>query len=198
MDENSIPRLKKDDPLFKKDEDWWHNAFLNFLSDSLSLYIEGYKLASDLLVEHIKVDHGDIDFLVYPIVFLYRQYLELQLKEIIKDGNKLLDIQEKYPKTHDIDKLWKMCREILEKFLLGYFSEDLDVVEECINEFSKTDPKSETFRYPTDKHGKKTLPFLKYINLRNLSEVMERIASFLEAASISISIDLENKENMEN
>lgn len=193
MDENSNSWPREDDQLFKKDEDWWHNACLNYIYDNLGLYIDGYKHASNLLVEHIKEDRVDIDTLVYPIVFLYRQYLELQLKEIIKDNNKLRDIPEKYPKTHDINKLWKICREILEKVLAKYSSEDLDTVEEYINEFSKIDPKSEAFRYPTDKHGKKTLPFLKYINLRNLSEVIARIASFLETTSVVTSVYLENK-----
>ena len=39
----------------------------------------GYRLAGGLLVEHVAKDRGDADFVVYPIVYLYRHHLELAL-----------------------------------------------------------------------------------------------------------------------
>ena len=107
-DEFHWPR--KGDQLVRDDEgDWWHNARLNLFYDNWNMYAEGYKVAGNVLVEYIKEKQFDQDYLVYPIVFLYRQYIELQLKAIIRDGNQLLDIPEKFPHHHKIYELWKKC-----------------------------------------------------------------------------------------
>ena len=52
--------------------------------------------------------------LIYPIVFLYRQYLELRLKEIINEERKLLKKSEYgYPEHHKLDKLWPTAKGIV-------------------------------------------------------------------------------------
>ncbi len=186
MNDNSIPWPKKGDQLFKSDIDWWHNACLNFVYDQWDLYAQGYKLAGDLLVRHVKDTQADQDTLVFPIVFLYRQYLELALKDLITKGSQLLDSPEDPPTHHKIDQLWSQCRRILEAIWPDGPSEDLDAVGECIYQFSEKDPSSMAFRYPTAKDGTPSVPGLKHINLRNLSEVMERISSLLEGSSIGI------------
>jgi hypothetical protein len=79
----NIPWPQKYDKLFKGDADWWHNACLNFSLDMGIGYVYGYKKAADILVEYIKDTKTNQDYLVYPIVFLYRHHLELIIKEII-------------------------------------------------------------------------------------------------------------------
>ena len=48
-------------------------------------YIEGYKTAADNLIENALAskDIKTLDTFFFPICFLYRQYLELQMKSII-------------------------------------------------------------------------------------------------------------------
>jgi len=46
----------------------------------LVLMIGGYKKAADLMVERTVNDWRERDFLVYPIIFNYRHFLELSLK----------------------------------------------------------------------------------------------------------------------
>lgn len=87
-------------PLFQSDNDWKNNACLNFTSDPTHGYIEGYKRAADLLVAHVMEKGKDQDYLVYPITFLYRQHLELRIKEIIADGRNLLDEGSGHPTHH--------------------------------------------------------------------------------------------------
>jgi hypothetical protein len=41
---------------------------------------------------------------------------------------------------------------------------------------------STAFRYPVDKDGNPSLPGIKYINLRNVREVMAKIAMLLDGA----------------
>jgi hypothetical protein len=170
---------------------------LNYLPDGWSLYADAYKRAGDLLVKHIKEKHKDQNLLIYPVVFLYRQYIELRLKGLIRDGNQLLDIPEEFQKHHRIDELWKQCRRLLERVYDGP-SDDLEAVEDCILQFSEEDSTSMAFRYPTDKNDNPSLPNLTVINLRNLAEVIARIGSLLDGASIGISEYLYKKQEIEN
>lgn len=193
----NIPWPQKGDELFKADEDWWHNACLNFSLDMNIGYVYGYKKAADILVEYIKHTQRDHDYLVYPIVFLYRHHLELIIKKIIKDGNQLLDILNKVPQHHKIKQLWDNCKTIVQKVWPEGSPDDLDAVEQCLNQFNEIDQTSIGFRYPTDKQGNPTIPEIKHINLRNLAEVMERISSFFEGVDTGISEYLSHKCEME-
>ncbi|MGH7451463.1 MAG: hypothetical protein ACRENG_08980, partial [bacterium] len=163
---NNAPWPRKGDVLFKSDNDWSNNACLNFLhsSQELYLYAHGYKQAADILVDHISATKRDQDILVYPIVFLYRHCIELYLKEIITEGNILLDEPKEMPTGHKIDVLWKDCKIILEKLQFDSTKDELEAVDEIISQFSEKDPLSFAFRYPTDKKGEKLLPDIKYIN----------------------------------
>ena len=199
MVDDEFPWPKRGDQVFRDDEDWWHNACLDWFSDTdkWTIYANGYKNAGDLLVEYIKEKQVTQNSLAYPIVFLYRQYIELQMKAIIRDGNQLLDIPIEFPKDHWIDKLWKQCRKIIEEVWPEAPSVDLEAVEECVLQFSEIDYGSAAFRYPTDKSGNPSLPDLSVINLRNLSEVITRMGSLLDGVGIGISIKLEHKREME-
>lgn len=197
MTNNPKSSPKKGEQLFRSNIDWWHNACLNYCPDALDMYALGYKHAGDFLAQHVIKTRRHQDVLVYPLVFLYRQYLELRLKELIKAGSLLIDKSQSYPKHHKIDVLWKQCRKILEEAYPEDCSADLNAVEDCIKQFSEYDPSSTAFRYPTDKKGKKSLPGLTHINLKNFSEIMENLASLLDGASTGISCYLDMKWDME-
>jgi hypothetical protein len=95
--------------------DWINNACLNFDADGWVGYIVGYGMAGRVLVDHVVETQSDQDFLVYPIVFLYRQYLELQMKELIRSGMRLRDLDGDFEVTHRLEPLWRECRQILEQ-----------------------------------------------------------------------------------
>src|SRR5947209_3389712 len=92
-------------PVNAPDPDCHYNAHLNYdeplpapdgvmlvlgsASGQWSIYAEGYKALADAGVEHAK--RWDMDIVVYPIIFCYRQYLELRLKELIVTAGALLD-----------------------------------------------------------------------------------------------------------
>ena len=193
MKDISIPWPEKGDDLFNGDGHRWEFACLNFTPYEWDLYAQGYKLAADLLVQHVKRTGEDQDTLVYPIVFLYRQYLELRLKELIKEGTQLVGTPDGLSKTHNIDKLWAQCRTIIEKVWPEGPSGDLDAVKNCIHQFSEKDPCSTAFRYPRDTDGRRSLPDLRPINLLHLSTVMDGLSSLLEGLSTAIYENLEAK-----
>ena len=99
------------DQLFKEDSDWQCNAHLNLGGKDSGAYSAGYKNAADLLARRFLRNWRGNDILVYPMVFLYRQFIELRLKEIIELGQELLDepvnIQSKILEDHKLRPLQK-------------------------------------------------------------------------------------------
>ena len=194
IEEKGFSWPQNGDHLFVGREDWYYNAVLNGQRDNLSLYAVGYKRAGEMLVEAVVKSRGDHDSQVFPIAFVYRQYLELRLKQLIRDGKRLLDDASSFPATHKIAELWKMCRPLLNQVGLNVGEQVLDAIKELIAEFAEIDDDSYVFRYPTDKKNSPSLPDLSCVNVPNLAEVIKKIANFLEAVSWQISVTLEQKE----
>ena len=108
-----MDRLRKNgEPLFKaysSREDphrWKYNAWF---WPTWDVYAIGYKEAAYLVVNSPTFT-SSIDIYVYPVMFLYRQYIELQMKEIIDKGKRQVP-----DSTHDLNALWKELRLSLEE-----------------------------------------------------------------------------------
>lgn len=191
------PLPSADDKLFTTAEDWWNNACLNWLPSGWDLYATGYKDAADLLVAHIHENDRRHDIMVYPIVFLYRQYLELAIKDLIHQARRLQDINEPFPKTHRIDELWRICHRLLSQIAPGDSEGELKHITRLIDEFSTVDPTSMAFRYPEDKDGNRSLPGITHINLRIVKEVVGKISVIIEGAGAMVGEYLSFKREME-
>ncbi len=184
-------------PLFSSDQDRHCNTCLNWTHDALELYTLGYKEAADSLVSKIVVGGRYQDILVFPICFLYRQYIELRLKEIIRSGRRLLDEPSDFPKHHKIKYLWDLVGKILNKvFADDSEPPDLSLAAHVVAEFSKLDPDSFAFRYPIDKSGENSLQGISHINLRRVADFVGSFSKSMEGASTAISVYLENKMEM--
>jgi hypothetical protein len=84
------PPPRKGDKLFRGDlRDWNNNACLR--GGDEYAYSEGYRRGAQLLVQEVGETARDQDFLVYPIVFLYRHHIELALKRIIRQVPYLIE-----------------------------------------------------------------------------------------------------------
>ena len=121
-----LPWPRKGETLFAGAEDWYHNACLNWQYDNWELYAAGYKSAGDILVQHVIDTRTERDTLVFPIVFNYRQYLELRCKEIIRVGRMLSDEDAEFPRTHNLHALWTICRAIIANVEPGASERDLE------------------------------------------------------------------------
>jgi hypothetical protein len=194
---------KKGDRLFTDDSDWWHNARLDLGGKGWESFACGYRQAADSLALKFLRNWQGNDMLIYPLVFLYRHYLELRLKRVIILGQKLLvEPISLNPKnlqnSHDLICLWTSCREVIEKLgVKGFWPKDskeqLDNVGSLIKEFAEKDPDGINFRYPVtkDKHGgKPTLPSLNVIGVRNLKRVMRRLDAYFTAQLDGIDVFL--------
>ena len=93
---------------------WRANARMDHRLD-WGLYILGYKEATNLLLQHT-ASGRDQDTLIYPILFNARQAIELGLKEIIRLGDRLLNLDDPYyssplPLGHQLRPLWDKAKD---------------------------------------------------------------------------------------
>lgn len=212
-DEMSLPWLQSGDRLFIEGDDWYHNALLHFLvdkADELDLYIAGYKEGGDRLVRSIMEDRTHQDVLVYPTVFLYRQYLELNLKRLIREGNQLLENPSRWGEvgfptdrqSHNLSRLWnEECIALVQTMGAEYedmqiSAQDLTAIGDLLEQFVEQDPYSYGFRYPTDSRNRPSFPDLHVINVRNLAEIMAKLAVFFDGAATAISVHWDFKREM--
>ena len=112
------PYPQKGNALFQGGLDIHLNADISYWNKDLSGYAKGYKDAADFIVNGAIEGHRSHTFnapyLVFPVVFLYRQYIELRLKEAILLGARLKGETHGFPKHHRIDEIWKHARPHIE------------------------------------------------------------------------------------
>lgn len=173
----------QDEQLFRSDTDWKLNACIGCCGHSLVSVASSYKEGAEVLARLTARGEALLDLAILPIVYLYRQYVELTIKDIIDSARRIEGDGERYPKHHNLKNLWKEAKRLIRKHYREDTPKELDYVDPCVDEFDEHDPESFSFRYPTDKKGNRNLRGLKHINLRNLHDTMERLSSFLDCIS---------------
>ena len=163
------------------------------------VYSTGFRLAARQLANQVSNAEHENAFMVYPIVYLYRHYFELVLKEIIKSAVRLLDreLTEQLLKTlghHGLSELWQVTLPLLgpvcERASTPPFpATELEGVTSYIRQLHEHDPDGQRFRYATRK-SKRATPFgsaaasslspnLNLANVREFAIAMERLADYL-------------------
>lgn len=186
---NNLEWPKLSDKLFDdRDSSNWMNACIDFIEqeDKFYIYASGYKEAAEIIFNNLDSKTRIHDILIYPIVFLMRQSIELLLKDIIITSYKILNISQGFPKHHFLIKLWKDVKQLLLKMQIEYSKDDAEALEYHLNEFEKIDPISSSFRYPTDQKEHESLPRIIKIDLNNFMQVSLGIFNYLEGTSIHV------------
>jgi hypothetical protein len=218
--DNSWPQ--NGDKLFVSGIDPHNDALLDRGERTLDHYADGYKLGADTLVDRV-IDTGlQHDFLVLPIAFLYRQYFELRLKEMIDSAYRLAvigfipspeptfwkrwmsQVSKRvrtsgltYPAGHNLQTLWVgEVRPLIETVFPTTAGDDLDAVGACIREFQEADPRGDGFRYPATTMGLKTLQGLSRVNLRQFKETVHRVGALLEGVSEGLAVYRQTQSDM--
>jgi len=193
----TCPPPRKSDVLFGPGTDWQANACVSGI-DNVMAYQDGYRRGAFLLAEYV-CDAGEgQDFLVYPIVYLYRHHIELTLKSIISTCCSLISykLTAKELDTlgrHDLAKLWSLARPLLNPTCkLGGSpalpTEDLEGIDAYILQLHTNDPDGQRFRYATTKSKglvAKRLsslpPNLRHINIRGFAIALEKLSDYLDS-----------------
>ncbi len=166
--------------------------------NGFSMYAEGYKKLADVGVAHIKAHPHDANLVVYPILFCYRQYVELRLKEFVVTASDLLDQKLALPTNHNLRGLWQTVRPLLQKVWgVSEHDDDLASIEDVVEQLSDIDPKSSAFRYPVDTGMNPSLPGITNINIRQVGDVIDCIAPLLDGSSYEIEEHLGIKQEMQ-
>jgi len=184
---------RPNEKLIRSDVDWQHNACVDCCTPTLGGYATKFKEAADVLVRDAAAGSAILDAVVIPIMFLYRQYLELTLKEIIMFGREVVGGEKGYPHEHNLKVLWGEALSLLTAHYGSALPPEAQAVTNCIDDIDVYDPKSFSFRYPTDKNGRPYLTGIEHINIRNLRETMDRLASFLDCISIDLGMAYEHE-----
>ena len=159
--------------------------FTDLMAGKWSIYAHGYKRAADELVDKVEGEAPD-DVLILPIVFLYRHYVELTLKDLILRLVSLcgLHIEPKQITGHKLPPLWELAKQHLH--CVKEEMQDKEVVpalDKLIGELQDLDPDSMHFRYAVDKDfAEMVLP--RSLSMKHLKETMEKIRngfSYIEA-----------------
>ena len=143
-------------------------------------YTESFFKSAELLVN---VGKGSIDYLVYPIVFLYRHYTELALKDLILLCRLYFGEGITFKKKHDINSLLVEFSGILDRNQIGDMLPN--EIRLAINKISEYDEKNETFRYAHDFQGEPSQNHSnKFLNLHNFQLGMRQIHEYLDLISL--------------
>jgi hypothetical protein len=173
------------DKLFIQEGNYTELAYLHNMFQEFSSYAEGYQIGAIKLIDCLDMTRNDKDFLVYPIVFLIRHYVELRLKEIIQGLNYCIDNSKDFPTGHNIDFLWKDFKKKYSEIGENTNDENFKSMDSIIYELHTFDPISMSFRYPVDKEGNKTQK-LDYINVLNLRETFIKVTFFMDGVAMQI------------
>jgi len=169
------------DRLFIEETDSINGAWIQNPADKFFLYSEGYKQGAEALYEKYLNDEFYKQWLVYPLIFNYRQYIELRLKELITMGYKYLNMDTDFRDIHDLKKLWDTYRADILPRIHEVDADTISNVDRIISEFNNIDPGSFSFRYPVTR-GPNRLPTLtmRTIDITNFKETIDKLAKFFE------------------
>lgn len=155
------------------------------LPKDIRLVATGYKDAADDLVQ-LLAEKGRNDALIFPIVFCYRQYLELQIKAITALVEKFEETGDDFKRLHDLKKLWSSLKPRIKTEIDEQDQEAFAAVEDCIMQFHEFDATGMAFRYPEPVK-------MHQLDLGNLKAVMNRVSTFLEALADQWEAGVKNK-----
>jgi hypothetical protein len=175
---------EKSDKLFKAGDRW--DVYVGWTGINIDTYSKGFKEIADLAaIQFIEHPKGNDSF-IFPIVFLYRQYIELRLKSIIFNGNKLFNRSTVIPNIHRLKELWLSCKILIEEIWPTEEKDVLEATERLIFEFDSKDQGSTNYRYPTDRMGNPSVVEGERLDMNNLLESMNKLACFLDSCDNGI------------
>ena len=128
---------------------------------SRTQYREGYKKAADTLTLKVLCSDGDymtdlhLRFgMIYPIMFLYRHYIEIELKDLLALAGMMSFVDARKISGHGLMPLWAKVLKCVEEVQGTDVRQEFEeTFQHCIELFEQVDPQGDAFRYPKDVKG---------------------------------------------
>jgi hypothetical protein len=188
----SFPPPRDTDILFADShEDWQLNACIEHWGDVDRAYIIGFRSAAFQLTNSMCQNPTDQDSVVYPILYLYRHHIEMQLKSIIRLAMEILgeEVSNKLRKKleqHDLQTLWKVIEPKLDPIckrakLPQLPLEERQGINAYMQQLNDNDPKGVSFRYGRERDMSRTIgEGVVRINIRSFAVCMEKLSRYLD------------------
>ena len=179
---NKVENFNPKDQLFNtEDKDLWISANLNILGkeEKFYIYATGYLEAAKIIYKNFDSQGRYHDILVYPIIYLFRQSIELLMKDIILTGNKIISGKPKLQKGHNLIFLLQRINNIIQKLIPNHNENDIKILTSLIKEFDKIDSTSQEFRYPEKNDGMESLHGINHINLEAFYKTASKVCNYL-------------------
>jgi len=142
------------------------------------LMSQGYRRSADGLVDVALDDWDEKDILIYPILILYRQAIELNLKHIINGYGRHVGVCPVW-NSHDFEVLLPRFRAVLE----GVGAKNRDETDEraccVVAQIGHVDPNSFSHLDPCDMGGNPIPLFQKRTDLEILKRTMDGVFGYL-------------------
>jgi hypothetical protein len=178
-----------------------HLYFSNQPQLDLGYYAGAFLEAARTLMRSLR-RRGFSNVNAVPVLFMYRHAIELYLKSIVVIGNRSLaaspEDDEKLFKTLGHHKLLPLLSRVEDVFRLAGWEwhwplnplvETAEHARELLCYVEGLDPDSFAFRYPVDKHGRRSIPTDVRFNLESVVAALDALAEALETADFGLTTE---------
>lgn len=155
----------------------------------------GYRKAANLLAEQV-VERGrvdELDTVFFAYAFVWRHYMELQLKSLVVAYRILLDKEKKEQLKHGLWPLWQQLHKLMRQADEDGSDPAIKAVGRLLRQFHDLDPSSQEFRYNLLKDGSPTLKDVTKLDYVSFHSGLDAVANFLEAVDASVDQQLDLK-----
>ena len=160
---------------------------------------EGYRQAATIIYENLSRKDNFINkqFLACVMVFCFRHFIEVRIKEITYFGKKEIFEQPEFKKSHDLVYLFhSYLKEFLYKYNPKCDQKQINNVKRLIKELNHIDPNSENFRYPVNQSMEPSLSMPNF-DVDNFKLVMDKLSNFFDLQLEEIQIQQTYNETIE-
>ena len=132
---------------------------------------------------------NDRDPLIWPALYSFRHYVELELKYLIREFPELgLGVP---PATHRLRKLWPPVAKGFARCFGNEDREPFDVLERAIAMLEALDPAGDGFRYATTRGGESSMIEDVYLDPQALLRLIREVDEVLGAAGMAFQAEAE-------
>jgi hypothetical protein len=140
----------------------------------------GYFIAGRKLIESVIDEDRHLDQLIYPVVFCYRHGVELYLKHLIKELDRISKTKP-IELNHRLSENFKNVKDGFENLLDPEEHKSLfEQIGAVVKYLGDVDPEGMAFRYHEDKNGTPYLNGITHINIVRFGNQMEEAVARLE------------------
>ena len=165
-------------------------GYKNYFNDFYGMMVQGYLECGEYLADLI-IDNPSLKKIYFfPMCYLFRNTLELELKQILFEKCSY-SFQEKCRKIncakHSFLKLWNAVHPDI-----VYYSKDeedkktVNYVDRYIEQLHGFDSSSSVFRYPTNKDMNYHFKNNKYIDAKNIAIFFKEVSNFFRGVMTAI------------